>query len=217
MATVVEHPRLKSSLSKDIFSCVTDQTPLRELTDPRSMRALAHPLRLSLLELLRHEGPLTATEAGERIGETPASCSFHLRQLAKYGFVEEAPRKGGGRRRPWRAVDMGMRFTDVHDDPETAEAAIGLERVLRDRNLRRAQAGLDGRLAQPREWRETLGMSDYTLYVTPDELRAVDEAILATARRYQHRIEDPAQRPEGSQPIQLLWMAYPYRPGDDAS
>jgi DNA-binding transcriptional ArsR family regulator len=188
--------------------------PLRELTDPRTMRALAHPTRLTLLELLRHAGPLTATEAGERIGESPASCSFHLRQLAKYGFVEEAPRPGGGRRRPWRAVDMGMTFTDVHDDPETAEAAIGLERVLRDRNLRRAQAGLDSRLAQPQEWRRVLGMSDYTLYVTPEELKAVDDTILGLMRRYQDRIEDPARRPEGSLPIQMLWMAYPYRPGE---
>jgi DNA-binding transcriptional ArsR family regulator len=187
--------------------------PLRELTDPRTMRALAHPTRLTLLELLRHAGPLTATEAGERIGESPASCSFHLRQLAKYGFVEEAPR-AGGRRRPWRATHVGMTFTDVHDDPETTQAAIGLERVLRDRNLRRAQVGLDARLAQPAEWRRVLGLSDYTLYVTPDELRAVDEAILALLRRYQDRIEDPARRPDGSVPIQMLWMAYPYRPGE---
>jgi DNA-binding transcriptional ArsR family regulator len=187
--------------------------PLRELTDPRTMRALAHPTRLTLLELLRHAGPLTATEAGERIGESPASCSFHLRQLAKYGFVEEAPREGG-RRRPWRATHVGTTFTDVHDDPETTQAAMGLERVLRDRNLRRAQVGLDARLAQPAEWRRVLGLSDYTLYVTPDELRAVDEAILALLRRYHDRIEDPSQRPDGSLPIQVLWMAYPYRPGE---
>ena len=85
---------------------------------------------------------------------------------------------------------------------------------MRDRNLRRAQSALDARLGQPREWRRVLGMSDYTLYVTPDELQAVEREILATVRRYQDRIEDPARRPEGSQPIQLLWMAYPYRPGE---
>jgi DNA-binding transcriptional ArsR family regulator len=178
------------------------------------MRALAHPTRLALLELLRHSGPLTATEAGERIGESPASCSFHLRQLAKYGFVEEAPREGAGRRRPWRATHVGMTFTDVHEDPETTQAAIGLERMLRDRNLRRAQFGLDARLAHPPEWRRVLGMSDSTLYVTPEELQAVDREILDVVRRYHDRIEDPARRPQGSQPIQLLWMAYPSRPGE---
>jgi DNA-binding transcriptional ArsR family regulator len=187
--------------------------PLRELTDPRTMRALAHPTRLTLLELLRHAGPMTATEAGERIGESPASCSFHLRQLAKYGFVEEAPR-AGGRKRPWRAAAVGTSFTDVHEDPETTQAAVALERVLRDRNLRRAQVGLDARLAQPPEWRRVLGSSDYMLYVTPDELREVDETILSAVRRYQDRIEDPSRRPEESAPIQMLWMAYPYRPGE---
>ncbi|HYZ52738.1 MAG TPA: helix-turn-helix domain-containing protein [Streptosporangiaceae bacterium] len=66
------------------------------LTDPRALRALAHPIRVSLVGLLRREGPLTATQAGAMLGESPASCSFHLRQLAKYGLVEEA---GGGRGR----------------------------------------------------------------------------------------------------------------------
>jgi DNA-binding transcriptional ArsR family regulator len=186
---------------------------MRELTDPRTMRAVAHPLRLRLLELLGHEGPMTATEAGERVGESPSSCSFHLRQLAKYGFVEEAPRTGG-RSRPWRVKGIGMRFSDVHEDPETRQAAIALSRVLRDRNLARAQRGLDASLAQPPEWRKVLGSSDYTLYVTPDELDTVQQEILAIWRRYHERIEDPAKRPPGSQPIQMLAMAYAYRPGD---
>jgi len=62
----------------------------RELTDPKVMRALTHPVRLALLEVLATEGPLTATEAGELIGESPTTCSFHFRQLKKYGFIEEA-------------------------------------------------------------------------------------------------------------------------------
>src|SRR5919108_2121595 len=72
-----------------------------ELTDPRALRALAHPIRLALLGALRREGPLTATQAGALVGESAASCSFHLRQLAKYGLVEEAG-GGRGRERPWR-------------------------------------------------------------------------------------------------------------------
>ena len=73
----------------------------RELTDPAVMRALSHPLRLSLLEELIHAGTLTATQAGEILGETPANCAFHLRTLARYGLVEEAG-GGKGRERPWR-------------------------------------------------------------------------------------------------------------------
>jgi DNA-binding transcriptional ArsR family regulator len=187
--------------------------PFRDLSDPRSIRALAHPLRLRLLELVTHEGELTATEAGERLGESPASCSFHLRQLAKYGFVEEAPRSGG-RRRPWRRKGVGVHFSDVHDDPETAEVAIALARVLRDRNLARAQRGAEARGAQPPEWRQVLGASDFTLYVTPDELAELDAETVALWRRYDERLADPARRPPASRPVQVLLMAYPYRPGD---
>lgn len=69
---------------------------IRKITDVRTLRALAHPVRIALIEALIIDGPMTATEAGERIGETPTTCSFHLRQLAKYGLVEEA---GGGKGR----------------------------------------------------------------------------------------------------------------------
>ena len=62
----------------------------RQLTDPKAMRAMAHPVRLALMEEINDAGTLTATEAAERVGESPSNCSFHLRQLAKYGFVEEA-------------------------------------------------------------------------------------------------------------------------------
>ncbi len=74
---------------------------LRQVSDARTMRALAHPVRIALLEMLSLEGAMTATEIGERISESPTTCSFHLRQLAKYGFVEEA---GGGKGRARRSV-----------------------------------------------------------------------------------------------------------------
>src|SRR6185437_9949446 len=72
-----------------------------DLTDPKAMRALAHPLRWALLEALGHAGTLTATQASDMLGESPANCAFHLRTLARYGFVEEAG-GGKGRERPWR-------------------------------------------------------------------------------------------------------------------
>src|ERR1700760_1666023 len=83
---------------------MTERT-VKQLTDPRALRALAHPTRLALAGLLRRDGPLTATRAGELLGQSSASASFHLRQLAKYGLVEEA---GGrpGREQPWRAPPL---------------------------------------------------------------------------------------------------------------
>src|SRR6266545_2466652 len=99
----------------------------REL-DPRAMRALAHPLRLTLLELAGLEGSLTATRAATLTGESSASCSFHLRQLAKYGFLEEAE-GGEGRERPWRLRTLSHRWSD--DEPaEWRKAAPGTYSIL---------------------------------------------------------------------------------------
>src|SRR5580692_9859211 len=76
-----------------------EQEPMR-ITDPTVMRALAHPVRMALIELFGVHDTLTATQASEALGESPANCAFHLRTLAKYGFVEEAG-GGRGRERPW--------------------------------------------------------------------------------------------------------------------
>ncbi len=189
----------------------------RELTDPRAMRALTHPVRLALLEALMLEGPLTATRAGEIIGESPTTCSFHFRQLAKYGFVEEAG-GGPGRLRPWRMSGRGMRFTDLHEDPETAIAARALERTLRARFLEHLQAFYDDRGSYPREWQEVTGGSEFIVHVTAAELRALDEQITELLRSYSDRLDDPAKRPPGSLPVEVLLFGYPLRvPGKDAA
>lgn len=185
--------------------------PLREVTDARAMRAITHPVRQALLEVLGLEGSLTATQAGELIGEPPNTCSFHFRQLAKYGFVEEAG-KGPGRNRPWRLTGTGMRFTDVHQDAETTMAARALDRMLRERYFSRLQAFYDTRGSYPGQWQETTGGSQYILHVTPDELRALDEQISAILLGYRDRIADPALRPDGSLPVEVLLFAYPVRP-----
>jgi predicted ArsR family transcriptional regulator len=175
------------------------------------MRAVTHHVRLALLEVLGLEGPLTATRAGELIGEPPNTCSFHLRQLAKYGFVEEAG-GGTGRNRPWRLTALGMHFTDVHDDPELRLAARGLDRMLRERYFARLQAFYDTRSDYPAEWQATTGGSEFILHVTPEELRAVDEAVTAIFDRYRERTLDPDRRPTDSLPVEVLLFAYPLRP-----
>src|SRR3954453_23259402 len=81
--------------------------PHRRLRDPRELQALAHPVRMGIIELLSVSGPLTATELADRLDETPANCSWHLRKLAKFGFVEEAE-GGTGRPRPWQGAGVGL-------------------------------------------------------------------------------------------------------------
>jgi Helix-turn-helix domain len=180
----------------------------RKLTDPRAMRAVAHPVRIALLEVLGTEGPLTATQAGELIGESPTTCSFHLRQLAKYGFIEEVAGVAG-RKRPWRLVHTGLSYSDVSDDPETRLAASALSRVLHDFYLDRLKEGLELRRDIATEWQKTTGASEFLLYVTPDELRGLDESVTALIKPYMERIGNPKKRPKGSIPIEVLFFAYP--------
>ena len=183
----------------------------RKLTDPRAMRAVAHPVRIALLEVLGTEGPLTATQAGELIGESPTTCSFHLRQLAKYGFIEEVEGVAG-RRRPWRLIHTGLSFSDVSDDPETRLAATALSRVLHTFYLDRLKEGLALRRDTPTEWQKATGASEFLLYVTVDELKALDEQVEALVKPFAERIGNPKTRPRGAVPIEMLFFAYPRPP-----
>jgi DNA-binding Lrp family transcriptional regulator len=183
----------------------------RRLTDPRAMRAVAHPVRIALLEVLGTEGPLTATQAGELIGESPTTCSFHLRQLAKYGFIEEV--EGiPGRRRPWRLIHTGLTFSDVSDDPETRLAATALSRVLHAFYLDRLKEGLALRRDTPTEWQKATGASEFLLYVTVEELQALDQQVEALVKPFVERIGNPKTRPRGAAPIEVLFFAYPRPP-----
>jgi predicted ArsR family transcriptional regulator len=186
-------------------------TEPRRLTDPRAMRAVAHPVRIALLEVLGTEGPLTATQAGEHIGESPTTCSFHLRQLAKYGFIEEVEGVPG-RRRPWRLIHTGLSFSDVSDDPETRLAATALSRVLHAFYLDRLKEGLALRRDTPTEWQKATGASEFLLYVTVEELQALDEQVEALVKPFVERIGNPKRRPRGAVPIEVLFFAYPRPP-----
>lgn len=183
----------------------------RTLSDPREMRALAHPLRLELLEALTREGPLTATEAAEIVGESPANCSFHLRTLAKYGFVEEAE-GGTGRARPWRRVALGQSFSENQADPSASVAATALAEMAHERTFQRIREFRAFREQVPPEWRDHAFNSDYLLYLTGEELQQVSEEMHAILFRYADRTYDRGNRPEGSRPVQLAVFGTPLPP-----
>jgi DNA-binding transcriptional ArsR family regulator len=182
---------------------------LRKITDAQTMRALAHPVRIALIEELGTGGPMTATEVGERIGESPTTCSFHLRQLSKYGFVEEAG-GGKGRARPWRMTSIGMSWGSAHDDPEAEIAASALTRVIRERQLDRYRTWLQTKAAYPRRWREAAGDSEWASYLTVEELEQLSEELATLLRsRFAERLTDPSKRPPGSVLVEMLMFSYP--------
>jgi DNA-binding transcriptional ArsR family regulator len=182
---------------------------LRKITDARTLRALAHPVRIAILEALSLGGAMTATEVGEQIGESPTTCSFHLRQLAKYGFVEEAG-GGKGRARPWRMTTHGMEITNTHDDPETEIAIDALVSLIRERQLDRYQTWRETRATYPRRWRDAAEDADLVFYLTAEELKQLSEDLLALLRsKFPERNTDPSLRPPGSVPVEMLVLAYP--------
>jgi DNA-binding transcriptional ArsR family regulator len=184
--------------------------PVREITDARTLRALSHPVRLALLEELTISGAMTATELGERIGETPTTCSFHLRQLAKYGFVEEAG-GGKGRARPWRVKSIGMSFGDsVADDPEYEIASSTLSLMFRERSFDRYRRWMESKASYPRSWRNAAQNNEAVFYVTPDELEELNTEVTALLMsKYFDRLADKSKRPPGSVPVEMLIMSWP--------
>ena len=183
----------------------------RQLTDAREMRALAHPVRVALLELLGRDGPMTATQAGEVLGESPANTSFHLRTLAKYGFVEEAP-GGTGRQRPWRRVAVGHAFELDNEDAAVDSAAKGLSRYFAQRALERREIWEATRSSYPKEWRDASFVLDSLTYLTADELQSVGEELMAILDRYADRVADRAERPAGAKPVAIVATGHPVAP-----
>ncbi|HEY3775108.1 MAG TPA: helix-turn-helix domain-containing protein [Solirubrobacteraceae bacterium] len=185
---------------------------LRQVNDARTLKALAHPVRVALMEALSVEGPITATEAGDQIGESPTTCSFHLRQLAKYGLVEEAG-GGKGRSRPWRLANRGLNISSDNDDPEAAVAAGTLARLWRENQLRRLEHWRDTRSSYPREWRSASTHSESLMWLTAEELKELNEQLLEILMtRFEERRTDPSLRPEGSLPVETLLFNYPVSP-----
>jgi DNA-binding transcriptional ArsR family regulator len=178
------------------------------MTDPRALRALAHPIRLSLLGMLRAEGPLTATQAGEQLGESSASCSFHLRQLAKYGLVEEAG-GGQGRQRPWRATAMFTDVPEITDSPDLAAASGLFRSILAERYFEQLMRWLEARPDEPAEWQLAAHFGDMMLYLSAAELAELGQQVRALIDPYVDRIDRPELRPRDARLVSYLQLAFP--------
>jgi predicted ArsR family transcriptional regulator len=186
---------------------------IRRVSDAQTMRALAHPVRIAIIETLVFGGAMTATEVGERLGESSTTCSFHLRQLAKYGFVEEAG-GGKGRARPWRLTSIGFSIGS-HEDAESEIAADALMRMVRDRQLARFEQWLHSKASYPREWRAAAYNSEYIFYLTVEELEQLNDEIHAILMpRYRERLASPEKRPAGALPVEMLIFNYPIQHPD---
>jgi predicted ArsR family transcriptional regulator len=185
-----------------------------QLSDPKALRAYAHPVRQKLILALRTRGPLTATEAGRLLGESSGTCSFHLRQLAKYGLVEEAG-GGTGREKPWRATTTSTSWDDTPADPETAAAASFLAGVVVEQYFAQLRAWLDARSAEGGEWQRAAFLGDNIMWLTADELAQVERDLRAVTDPYFERQVKPELRPSGARLVTFLRAGFPTTSLDD--
>jgi len=178
------------------------------LTDPKTMRAMAHPVRLAILELFAVHETLTATQASEALGESPANCAFHLRTLGKYGVLEEAG-GGRGRERPWKEVSSSIRVSSSNLKDKQAElAATALGQVTLDRWLSRIKSAFYSR-EWPAEWEDVTSAHESVVFLTPAETAAINDQIRNLFTPYLSRRKNPSTRPPGALPVEFDTFGFP--------
>lgn len=191
-------------------------TEIHRVTSPGELRALAHPLRLRLLEELVVDDPLTdtatATELAERVGESPANCSWHLRQLAKHGYIEEAP-GGTGRERRWRAVIAAREWAAENaTDVEYTAAAQAANDILLAHEFEALRARHAWEHTEPPEWRDAAASTQGLAWCTAAELKEINKQIADLMMRHFDRAFDPSKRPDGARLIRFVSWGFPARP-----
>jgi predicted ArsR family transcriptional regulator len=177
-----------------------------ELTDPRAMRAIAHPVRLAILDVLDARGTTTATECARSVGESPQACSYHLRALAKWGIVQTAE-STDGRETRWRLVARSIKFGGGEQGTPGYEAATA---ALRTTVLARDERMLEDFFARkselPEDWRHAT-LSSAVVHVAPEELQELTSRFEALVREYDRPGED--DRPVGARPVDVVFRAIP--------
>ncbi|MFC8130266.1 ArsR/SmtB family transcription factor [Streptomyces sp. NPDC057302] len=189
-------------MTEDDLTSSPDRTP--QNTGDDGLRE--HEVRTALMELLAEVGTVTATEAAARLGHSSGLCSFHLRQLARHGHIEEAPHHGG-RARPWRLRQQHPSAGAASED-QFGDLARGLE----DESWQRWLAQRD---QAPAEWRRDEAFSALA-YLTPEEMNRVADTVRRALAPYQDREQRPLARPDGARPVALITRLFPLLSGPDS-
>jgi DNA-binding transcriptional ArsR family regulator len=186
---------------------VHSSKPVRRL-DARSLRGLAHPLRMSILERLELDGPATSTGLAARLGENTGTVSWHLRHLAQHGFIEEEAGRGTKRERWWQIVDATtvLSTADFRDDPEARGALSVYLHELVQRYFGRVVRYLNE--DWPEDWQRAGTISDWgDLRLTPAQFRALNDELIAVVAR--HALPPGAEAPLGARPVIVQIQAFP--------
>jgi len=177
---------------------------------PTALRAMAHPMRLRMLGLLRTEGPSTASRLASRLGINSGATSYHLRQLAEHGFVVDDPERGNARERWWRAAH---RTTHVPDDysgePNAGDARQAFSQAVAVAYAGQIQQAVEELPTLPDEWRPLSSASDWSLRLTPQEAKQLREELHAVVERYRPWYPDRPEAPAGAGHYRVLLNTFP--------
>lgn len=184
--------------------------------DPASLKALAHPLRVELFRALSH-GPATATQLAERCGQSSGATSYHLRQLARFGFIEEDPDRGDGRDRWWRivvrATQLDVRDAGIFDDPPTRELARWYVRDGVHRASREIEHFLDTAESWGMDWLGASDVTSATLTMAPDQLEALRDELHEVIER--HRVAAGETHDPRAARVRVVLQAFPLEADHD--
>jgi DNA-binding transcriptional ArsR family regulator len=188
---------------------MADRLPTARITDPKVMRALAHPARIAIIEHLSSTGAVvTATECAGLVGLSPSATSYHLRELAKNGLVEQAPSRGDGRERVWRSTTAGFSVDGDLDEPETRASQQALVDAYLTRDFARMRESLARVHEEPKAWQEATTLMGPMLLVNAEELSEVTRRIKEVLEPYRRR-ERMAEAPDDARVVMVHYAAFP--------
>jgi DNA-binding transcriptional ArsR family regulator len=176
------------------------------LTDPRAIRALAHPARLAIIDTLRPGEELTATELASVTGLSPSATSYHLKALEKWGIVKAGQARADGRDRPWKAVGRSI-VVNSTAPASTALAEAAAMGTFLDRNRALATEFLEHQDREPQEWRDAVELANSDYWLTAEELKKATRAMRDVLAPYEERRRD--SRPANSRRVRIARLIVP--------
>ena len=182
------------------------------ISDVKAMRALAHPERLAILTFLLSGPPRTATECSHEVDASASACSYHLRELQRFGFVERAEPTGDGRTRPWRATAVGFSVGNDWTDrsPAARAARHAVTEADLNENLRLVRRFIEASEELDSEWKAALEFHTYGLILTPEELEELNAQIRQLLKPY--RSGERSDAPDDAAAVHVVYQAFPRVP-----
>ncbi|MEO8095440.1 MAG: helix-turn-helix domain-containing protein [Pseudolysinimonas sp.] len=184
-----------------------------------ALRALAHPLRIRILDELSMFGPLTASGLGERLGESSGATSYHLRQLEKHGLVREDTARGNARERWWERRPGSISTPEVREFPpgsaERQAAQLVEDEWFRGREANAREFAREGDAVFGDEWLDAAAFDVINLRLTAEQLHQIVQDIDVVLWKY---IDAYKKTPsEGALPVQMHISAFPLVRGAESA